>query len=174
MRGIERLADQIHDARRGARAASGPMRSTRWSRRSRTKLDAARQLPLARDRWALRAPELPPVPRRDPHADGAVRAAEPSLEDGQGAVGIGAGDAQRHDQRDVAQILTLAAAIAPPEELASAHALLISAVQLAGNAAQIRREAMLAERHDARLGRFVGRRRRADARRARAADIQAC
>ncbi len=34
--------------------------------------------------------------------------------------------------------------VAPPEEAAGAHALLLSAVQLAGNAAQIRREAALA------------------------------
>ena len=44
----------------------------------------------------------------------------------------------------MSQILTLATAIAPPDEFAAAHALLISAVQLAGNAAQIRREATLA------------------------------
>jgi CO/xanthine dehydrogenase FAD-binding subunit len=47
-------------------------------------------------------------------------------------------------QRSVARILTLASGIAPPEEMAAAHALLISATQLAGNAAQIRREATLA------------------------------
>jgi CO/xanthine dehydrogenase FAD-binding subunit len=47
-------------------------------------------------------------------------------------------------QRSVARILTLASEIAPPEEMAAAHALLISATQLAGNAAQIRREATLA------------------------------
>jgi hypothetical protein len=38
----------------------------------------------------------------------------------------------------------MAAAIAPPDELAPAHALLISAVQLAGTAAQIRRAATMA------------------------------
>ena len=37
-----------------------------------------------------------------------------------------------------------ASAIDPPEELAAAHALLISAAQLAANAATIRREAALA------------------------------
>jgi hypothetical protein len=34
--------------------------------------------------------------------------------------------------------------VTPPEDLAAAHALLISAVQMAGNAAKIRREAALA------------------------------
>jgi hypothetical protein len=47
-------------------------------------------------------------------------------------------------QTTVTRILTLASAIVPPEELAAAHALFISAVQLAGNAAKIRREATLA------------------------------
>ena len=47
-------------------------------------------------------------------------------------------------QRRVARILKLVSAIAPPEEVAAAHALLVSAVQLAGNSAEIRREAVLA------------------------------
>jgi hypothetical protein len=47
-------------------------------------------------------------------------------------------------QRNASRILSLASVIAPPDELVSAHALLVSAVQLAGNAAQIRREATLA------------------------------
>src|SRR5439155_3463693 len=47
-------------------------------------------------------------------------------------------------ERVVAQILTLSAGIVAPDELAAAHALLVSAVQMAGNAARIRREATLA------------------------------
>jgi hypothetical protein len=46
--------------------------------------------------------------------------------------------------RVVVQILKLASAIAPPDEFAAAHALLVSAAQMAGNAARIRREATLA------------------------------
>ena len=46
--------------------------------------------------------------------------------------------------RVAAQILKLSAAVPPPDELAAAHALLVSAVQLAGNAASIRRQAILA------------------------------
>ena len=48
-------------------------------------------------------------------------------------------------QSAVAQILRQARAIAPPPELRAAQALLVSAVQLAGSAGQIRREATLAE-----------------------------
>ena len=45
----------------------------------------------------------------------------------------------------VSQILEQARAIAPPPEFRAAQALLVSAVQLAGNAGQIRREATLGE-----------------------------
>ena len=48
------------------------------------------------------------------------------------------------EQTGISPFLALAAAIVPPEETAAAHALLVSATQLAGNAAQIRREATLA------------------------------
>jgi hypothetical protein len=47
-------------------------------------------------------------------------------------------------QRRVARVLAVASAVVPPEEMVAAHALLVSAAQLAGNAAQIRREAVLA------------------------------
>jgi hypothetical protein len=47
-------------------------------------------------------------------------------------------------QRDAAQIVSHANAIVPPDELKSAHALLVSAAQLASNAARIRWEATLA------------------------------
>jgi hypothetical protein len=47
-------------------------------------------------------------------------------------------------ERAVSQIVALAAGIAPPQDLAAAHALLVSAAQLAGNAARMRREAILA------------------------------
>ena len=47
-------------------------------------------------------------------------------------------------QRAVARIVALASAMKPPAEFEPAHALFISAVQMAGQAAQIRREATLA------------------------------
>jgi hypothetical protein len=47
-------------------------------------------------------------------------------------------------QGAVTEILKRAVSIAPPEEFRGAHALLISAVQMAGNAARIRYEATLA------------------------------
>jgi hypothetical protein len=45
----------------------------------------------------------------------------------------------------VSRILEQARTISPPEEFRGTHALLVSAVQLAGNAGAIRREATLAE-----------------------------
>ena len=48
-------------------------------------------------------------------------------------------------ERAVSEILLQARGIAPPPEFRAAQALLVSAVQLAGNAGQIRREATLAE-----------------------------
>jgi hypothetical protein len=107
------------------------------------RLDGARQLQLARDRWALRAPVL--------HAYGTaittpmdlLARLNPALEGIKALSGSGPATLATV-QRTVARITTLISAIAPPEELAAAHALLISAVQLAGHAAEIRREATLA------------------------------
>ena len=48
-------------------------------------------------------------------------------------------------ESSVAQILTEARRIKPPAELRATHALFVSAVQLAGNAGEIRREAARAE-----------------------------
>jgi hypothetical protein len=107
------------------------------------RLDAARQLQLARDRYALRAPALQQYRVAIRMPIDLFAQLKPPLE----AVKALSGSAPATLtalQRNVARILALAAAIAPPEELKSAHALLISAVQLAGNAAQIRREATLA------------------------------
>jgi len=107
------------------------------------KLDAARQLQLARDRWAMRAPEL----GRYRVAIGApmdlFMELQPPLENIKSLAGSAPAALSFIDRR-VAQILKLVSAIAPPEEVAGAHALLISAVQLAGHSAEIRREAVLA------------------------------
>jgi hypothetical protein len=107
------------------------------------KLDAARRLRLARDRWALRAPVLDRyrMEIREPMVLFAQLA--PSLE-GIKALSGSPPATLTALQLHVSSILTLASTIEPPDEVAAAHALLISAAQLAGNAAQIRREAALA------------------------------
>jgi hypothetical protein len=107
------------------------------------RLDAARQLQLARDRWALRAPEI----QRYSVAIGTPMdlflQLKPSLEGIRALSGSTPGTLTAI-QRSVSRILASPRRLCRPDELAPAHALLISAVQLAGNAALIRREAAMA------------------------------
>jgi len=107
------------------------------------KLDAARRLQLARDRWTMRAPVLHEyrVAIRQPMD--LFAQLKPSLESIKALSGSSA-ESLATIERLSARIVTLASAIVPPEELAAAHALLMSAVQLANSAASIRREATMA------------------------------
>jgi hypothetical protein len=107
------------------------------------KLDAARQLQLARDRWALRAPEIRRYRVAISTPMDLFARLKPSLESIKGLSGSTPATLTAIE-RSVSRILKLASTIAPPAELAPAHALLISAVQLARNAAVIRREAAMA------------------------------
>jgi hypothetical protein len=107
------------------------------------KLDAARRLRLARDRYALRAPVLVEYRLAISTPMDLFHQLRPSLEAVKALAGSSPATLATME-RSVARIRSLASAIAPPEEMAAAHALLISATQLAGNAAQIRREATLA------------------------------
>jgi hypothetical protein len=142
VRGLERLLRAIPQ-RDQALGARRPDAVASLVNAVEAKLDAARQLQLARDRFAMRAPVLLEyrLAIRTPMA--LFVQLRPSLE----AVKALAGSTPESlaaIQGSVARILQLAAAIVPPEELVAAHALLVSAAQLAGNAAQIRREATLA------------------------------
>jgi hypothetical protein len=107
------------------------------------KLDAARQLQLARDRWELRAEAYRAygAAMKTPMAL-LARLTQP-LENIKALTGSSAAGLASL-QRSAARIAALANAVLPPDELVGAHALLVSAVQLAGNAAQIRRDAALA------------------------------
>ncbi len=107
------------------------------------KLDAARQLQLARERWALRAPELSSYRLAISAPMNLFTELKAPLENIKALAGSPPG-ALAALQRSAARLANLVANVAPPEEAAGAHALLLSAVQLAGNAAQIRREAALA------------------------------
>ena len=142
VRGIERVVRAIHqrDATLGAKR---PDAVHSLIDAVQAKLDAARQLRLARDRFALRAPALKQYRLAIRAPMDLFAQLKPSLE----AVKALSGSAPATlsaVQRTVSRILGLSSAIAPPDELAAAHALLVSAVQLAGTAAQIRREATLA------------------------------
>jgi hypothetical protein len=109
----------------------------------RAKLDAARQLQLARDRYALRAPMLAEYRMAIGAPMELFGQLKPALE----AVKelSGSGPSTLVSLHLIAsRVVERASAIHPPEELAAAHALLISAAQLAATAATIRREAALA------------------------------
>jgi hypothetical protein len=106
------------------------------------KLDAARRLRLERDRWALRQPALRDY--RDAMNDSLQKLArlkEP-LEDIKGLAGSGP-DALGMILKSSAEIQKTAATIHPPDEVRDLHSLVLSATQLAQNAAKLRREAAL-------------------------------
>ena len=106
-------------------------------------LDAARQLRLARDRWALRAPVLKAYSSAMTEALGIVGSLREPLEDIKELAGSTQAALERV-QRQVQRIRALIESIAPPEEGRSAHALVVSAAHLAESAVSIRREATLA------------------------------
>jgi hypothetical protein len=108
----------------------------------RAKLDAARRLQLARDRYALRAPELTRYRTAIRAPLDLLAQLKPALESVKAMSGSGPVVLDGIEVT-VFHILALATVITPPDELRAAHALLISAVRLAGSAAQIRREATL-------------------------------
>jgi hypothetical protein len=142
VRGVERLMQTIQqrDAALGVRR---PDAVNALVAAVQEKLDAARQLRLARDRWAMRAPVLRQyrVAMRLP-MDLFARMKVP-LEDIKSLAGS-APAALTFLQQSVPQILGVASLVVPPDEMAAAHALLVSAAQLAGNAAEIRWQAVLA------------------------------
>ena len=140
--GLERLLRGIPQ-RDAALGAKRPEAVTALVAAVEARLDAARQLQLARDRWALRAPEILRYSVAIGTPMDLFARLKPSLE-GIKALSGSTPATLTAIQRSVSRILALASTIVPPDELAPAHALLISAVQLAGNAALIRREAAMA------------------------------
>lgn len=105
-------------------------------------LDAARRLRLERDAWALRAPELRAY--RTAMAPTLVRLQRmaPLLEDIKALAGSGP-DALGAILRSVDLARRDVRLIKPPDELRELHEMFGSALQLAQNAARIRREAAL-------------------------------
>jgi hypothetical protein len=107
------------------------------------KLDAARRLRLARDRWELRAPDYATYRAAISRPLDIFAQLRPALEDIKSLAGSSPSTLERLD-RLVAWILKRASEISPPEELTGAHAVFVSAVHMAENASIIRREATLA------------------------------
>lgn len=107
------------------------------------KLDAARRLQLARDRFALRLPALTAYKAAIAEPLEQFAALKSALEDIKSLAGTPP-ETLRFIDGSIDRVLKAVTAIQPPAELAEAHALFISAVNLARNAASIRREATLA------------------------------
>jgi hypothetical protein len=104
------------------------------------RLDAARRLQLERDRWLLRAPALQQYSAAMLDPLWILHTLEAPLGDIKDLAGSTPA-ALALVQRQAARALKLMGQIVPPEECRTAHALLVSAVQLADNAAAIRRNA---------------------------------
>jgi hypothetical protein len=105
-----------------------------------SRLDAARRLRLARDRWAARLPALRDYRLSIATSLAIFRAIEGPLAD----IKELSGSTQatlRTVQREVARALRSMEQIMPPEEGLTAHGLLVSAAHLANNAARLRIEA---------------------------------
>ncbi|HMD36652.1 MAG TPA: hypothetical protein VKH42_16880 [Vicinamibacterales bacterium] len=142
VRGLERLLQtvELRDAALGGRR---PEAVSAIVGAVQEKLDAVRRQHLARERWALREPVFARygIAIRAPiDLFGALR---PALEDIRALSGSTPASLMSIE-RTTKRIQELVAAIVPPEELAAAHALLVSATQLAASATDIRRQAALA------------------------------
>jgi hypothetical protein len=141
VRGLERIIARIH-LRDAALGGSRPDAVNALVAAVEDKLDAARRLQLARDRWALRAPEFRKYWSAISTPVDLFARLRPLLEDIKLLAGSSPASLAAID-RVVARIIKTASSIAPPEELGAAHALLVSAAEMADNAARIRREAIL-------------------------------
>jgi hypothetical protein len=107
------------------------------------RLDTARRLRLAYDRWQLRAPMLAEYRLAIDVPMTLFANLRPALESIRSLAGSSPA-ALAYVQRVTAQILKATSGITPPQELTAAHALLVSATQLAASAGAMRREATLA------------------------------
>lgn len=141
VRGVERLIDEIHERDREL-GSSRPQALAALLTAIDAHLDAARRLQLERDRWALRIDELREY--RDLVKDSLDRLhdLESALEDIKTLAGSSPQDLNAI-RRTASQVLDVIRLIVPPEECQAAHTMLLSAAQLAGSAADIRREASL-------------------------------
>lgn len=141
VRGVQRVLSQIP----GADAALGRERPE--TVRSivaavEGQLEGAQRLRLERDRWALRAPALRAYRESIRLSLVRMQRIMPLLEDIKMLTGSGP-DAIGAILRGASLIATRLSAIQPPDEMREAHGLLVSAAQLADQAAKVRREAAI-------------------------------
>ncbi len=146
VRGIERLLARVQ-LRDGQLGGKRPEAITALIAAVEAKLDAARRLRLARDRWEMRLPVFVAYGTAIRAPIALFAQMKPALEDIKSLAGSSPAALAALD-RGTARLIQLMKEIAPPEELAAAHALLVSAAQMAANAVSVRREAVLANDMD--------------------------
>jgi hypothetical protein len=141
VRGVQRLLDDIQSTdetlgRKRPDAVAALVDSVQ------AELDSARRLRLEQDRWRLRLSDF----RRYTSAINAslirLNGIKQQLEDIRALAGSGP-DAIAVILRDSSYALNNFSSVTPPDEFRPAHALLLSAAQLAASAARTRREAAL-------------------------------
>ncbi|HEY7291398.1 MAG TPA: hypothetical protein VH583_16290 [Vicinamibacterales bacterium] len=142
VRGVERLLVQVR-ARDAELGEERPEAVQALLGAVEEKLDATRRLRLARDRWELRLPVLAEYGSAIRAPIALFNQLRPKLEDIKALAGSSPA-ALESLQRGATELVRMMAAIVPPEELTAAHALFMSAAQMAANAVSVRREATLA------------------------------
>jgi hypothetical protein len=141
VRGVERVMVRIH-LRDSALGGARPEAVNALIAAVEEKLDAARRLRLARDHWELRAPAFAEYRAAIASPMELFAQLRPALQNIKSLTGSSPSALAAVD-RLVAQIVEVASAISPPDEVSAAHAVFVSAAHLAANAATIRREAAL-------------------------------
>jgi hypothetical protein len=141
VRGVERLLSDIprRDKTLGGKrpdAVAGLIAAVE------AELDAARRMRLELDRWAIRLPELKKYYSVISGPLNRLNAVAAPLEDIKALSGSSPQELAAVEQV-ARQVIEVVSPLVPPTELSAAHALLLSAAQLARSAAYIRREAAL-------------------------------
>jgi hypothetical protein len=141
VRGIERLVEESH-ARDQELGKARPEAMSSLLAALDVQLYTARRLQLERDRWALRLDEFQKYRETIANPLERVEDLQPALEDIKALAGSSPEELAGIRQT-AAQVLEIISLVVPPEEFKAAHALLVSSVELARSAAEIRREAAL-------------------------------
>ncbi|MCL4845802.1 MAG: hypothetical protein KJ066_04665 [Acidobacteria bacterium] len=140
VRGVERTLRELReaDARLGARR---PAEVAGLVAAIDARLDAARRLRLARDRWASKAPALRAYARAVRRPLDELARARPLLDDIRALAGPAVDDLTTLEAR-MARLIHDVAGITTPPDVAAPHAVLTSGLQLADHAVRLRREAI--------------------------------
>lgn len=141
VRGVERVMVRIR-LRDTALGGARPEAVNALIAAVEEKLDAARRLRLALDRFELRAPAFAEYRAAIGSPLDLFAQIRPALLDIKSLAGSSPA-ALATVERLVVRLVEHASAISPPDELSAAHAVFLSAANLAASAARIRREAAL-------------------------------